>query len=129
MRIEHIAIWTRQLERMKEFYVKYFQASAGSKYQNPAKQFESYFLCFSSGARIELMVRPAISETNHQAGAEIVGYTHVSFACGSEQGVDELTECLRTDGYRVVNGPRHTGDGYYESLILDPDGNQVEITI
>ena len=59
----------------------------------------------------------------------LAGYTHVSFACGSEESVDELTERIRKDGYRVVDGPRRTGDGYYESVVLDPDGNRVEITV
>ena len=129
MRIEHITIWTNHLERMKEFYVKYFQADAGSLYQNQIKQFESCFLCFSSGARIELMHRPSITEAIQNVDVQISGYTHISFACGNEIFVDELTERIRTDGYPVVDSPRHTGDGYYESLVLDPDGNQVEITV
>jgi lactoylglutathione lyase len=128
MQIEHIAIWTNHLERMKEFYETYFQARAGSKYQNTAKQFESYFLSFSSGAQIELMSRPGISEINSEAKQYLAGYTHVYFACGSEKSVDELTERIGNDGFTVVGGPRHTGDGYYESVVLDPDGNRVEIT-
>jgi lactoylglutathione lyase len=129
MRIEHIAIWTHHLEQMKEFYEKYFQARAGNKYQNVAKQFESYFLYFSSGAQLELMSRLGISETRSKAEEQFTGLTHVCFACGSEKNLDELTERIRNDGYRVVNGPRHTGDGYYESVILDPDGNRIEITV
>jgi lactoylglutathione lyase len=129
MYIEHVAIWTNHLELMREFYEKYFRASAGSKYQNAAKQFESYFLSFSSGARLELMSRPDISETSHKAEGQFKGYIHVSFSCGSKENVDELTERIRTDGYQVMDDPRHTGDGYYESVVLDPDGNQVEITL
>jgi lactoylglutathione lyase len=128
VQIEHIAIWTNHLERMKEFYEKYFLARAGRKYQNTAKQFESYFLSFSSGARLELMSRPGISEFN-KADEQLTGYTHLSIACGSEENVDELTERIRKDGCRVVDGPRHTGDCYYESVVLDPDGNRVEITV
>lgn len=128
MQIDHIAIWTNHLKKMKEFYVKFFQASAGGRYQNTARQFESYFLSFSSGAQLELMSRPGISGINKGAEVHLAGYTHVSFSCGSEEGVDELTERIRKDGFQVVEGPRHTGDGYYESVVLDPDGNQVEIT-
>jgi len=128
MHIEHIAIWTNRLERMREFYEMYFQARAGSKYQNPAKHYESYFLSFSSGARIELMTRPGIADFNDKNGEPFIGYSHLSFACESEDGVDELTDHLQNDGYRVVDGPRHTGDGYYESVVLDPDGNRIEIT-
>ncbi len=129
MQIEHIAIWTKQLEPMKEFYVKYFQASVGSKYLNPARHFESYFLSFSDGACLELMSQPRISVTEHLTNEQRIGYAHVSFACGSENNVDELTERLGADGYRILDGPRQTGDGYYESVVLDPDGNQVELTI
>ena len=129
MQIEHIALWTYQLERMREFYEKYFQARVGSKYQNKAKKYSSYFLSFSSGARLELMSRPGISEQKSQIDEYFAGYTHMSIACGSEKGVNELTERLRNDGYLVADGPRHTGDGYYESVIMDPDGNHVEITV
>ena len=129
MQIEHIAIWTNQLEQMRAFYEKYFQARAGEKYQNAAKQFESYFLSFSSGAQLELMSRPGISEIKNEAEEHLAGYTHVCIACGSEETVDEMTERIRNDGYRVVSGPRHTGNGYYESVVLDPDGNRVEITV
>jgi lactoylglutathione lyase len=129
MQIEHLAIWTNHLERMREFYEKYFQASAGSKYQNTAKQFESYFLCFSSGARLELMSRSGITKMKKQTEEQLTGYTHVCIACGSVASVDELTERMRKDGYQLVDDPHHTGDGYYESVILDPDGNRVEITV
>jgi lactoylglutathione lyase len=129
MKIEHIAMWTNNLEQMREFYEAYFQARAGSKYRNPGKQFESYFLSFSSGTRIELMSRPGIPKFNNETGEQFNGYSHISLACGSEESVDELTDRLQKDGYRVVDGPRRTGDGYYESVILDPDGNRIEIAI
>ena len=129
MKIAHIAIWTDQLEQMKEFYVNYFHASAGSKYINTATQFESYFLSFSGETRIELMYRPGITETIRLKDKQMTGYAHLSFACGSEKKVDLLTKRLISDGYRVVDGPRRTGDGYYESVVLDSDGNRVEITI
>jgi lactoylglutathione lyase len=114
---------------MREFYEKYFQARAGSKYQNVAKQYESYFLSFTSGAQLELMSRPGITEITMRAEKQFEGYTHVCIACGSKECVDDLTERIRKDGYHVVGGPRLTGDGYYESVILDPDGNRVEITV
>jgi lactoylglutathione lyase len=129
MNIDHIAIWTNDLEGMKGFYERYFNARAGSKYHNLKKQYEAYFLIFSSGARIEIMKQPGISPRKDDSVKGLVGYAHLSIACGSEGSVDELTERLQIDGYQVVEGPRHTGDGYYESVILDPDGNRIEITV
>ena len=128
MQIEHIAIWTNQLEQLKDFYVKYFQAQVGNHYCNPGKQFESYFLSFASGARLELMHQPGRPGTRTIPEENTLGYAHISFATGSEQAVDELTNLLRQDGVRVLDGPRHTGDGYYESVVLDPDGNRIELT-
>jgi lactoylglutathione lyase len=127
--IEHVALWTRDLERLKAFYETYFQARAGDKYVNPDKQFESYFLTFSSGARLELMRMPTIPESLNDVEAQFTGYIHLALSVGSRKQVDDLTARLREDGYRVVDGPRQTGDGYYESCILDPDGNRIEITV
>lgn len=129
MHIEHVAIWTKDLEQLKAFYETYFQARTGDKYLNAKKQFESYFLTFSSGARLELMRMPTVAESLNAARGQCVGYTHLAFSVGSEERVDALTARLRSDGYQVVDGPRRTGDGYYESCVLDPDGNRVEITV
>ena len=130
MRIEHIAIWTNKLEELKGFYVTYFQATASEKYVNPAKQFESYFLTFPSGVvRLELMRKPGLSELPDDTGAQTTGYTHLALSVGSKEQVDALTARMQQDGFLIVDGPRHTGDGYYESCVLDPDGNRVEITI
>jgi lactoylglutathione lyase len=129
MHIEHLAIWTNQLEVMKNFYVTYFQAEAGNKYHNPASGLETCFLIFSSGARLELMYRPGIYESGTMSGEVHTGFAHISFACGSESNVNLLSKRLQEDGYELVDGPRYTGDGYYESLVRDPDGNRVEITV
>jgi lactoylglutathione lyase len=129
MLIEHIAIWTENLEPMRAFYETYFQGKAGNKYQNNEKQFESFFISFSSGAQLELMSLPGIIDTNDGVDKQFTGYTHMCFSCGSENSVDEMTERLQTDGYQVVRYPRRTGDGYYESVVLDPDGNRIEITV
>jgi lactoylglutathione lyase len=128
MHIEHAAIWTRHLEQLKTFYETYFQAQAGEKYVNESKQFESYFLTFSSGARLELMRAPTTPLSLNDPETQFTGYIHLAFSIGSEERVDALTARLERDGYRVVDGPRRTGDGYYESCVLDPDGNRVEIT-
>ena len=129
MRIEHIAIWTHDLERLRSFYQTYFAGRANAQYVNPRKQFESYFLTFADGARLELMQMPAVPLSKNDVGQQFTGYIHVSFSAGSRVTVDALTERLERDGYRLLDGPRTTGDGYYESSVLDPDGNRVEITI
>jgi lactoylglutathione lyase len=127
MKIEHIAIWSGDIERLKQFYASYFGAEAGPKYSNLKTGFESYFLTFSSGARLELMARPDV-ELVDRSGQEFMGYAHLAIAVGSEAAVDRLTARLQEDGYGCLSGPRHTGDGYYESVVLDPDGNRIEIT-
>lgn len=126
MKIEHLAIWVRDLEKMKEFYSKYFGASVGEKYSNPKKEFESYFLTFDEGARIELMKKSGIHKSSQE---ELIGLAPIAISVGSKSIVDQLTERLRADGYSVTGEPRTTGDGYYESVILDPEGNRVEITV
>lgn len=128
MYIEHIAIWTRNLEQLKQFYEKYFEAQAGAKYINTTKQFESYFLSFASGARLELMHMPTVPETQDDIYKQFTGLIHFALSTGSEEAVDNLTRTLKDDGFEVVDGPRRTGDGYYESVVLDPDGNRIEIT-
>ena len=128
MRIDHVALWTHDLERCKRFYVSYFGATAGSGYVNPAKGFESCFLSFSDGARIEVMTTTLLTPVVVEPGAQRMGLTHLAVSLGSETLVDELTQRLKNDGYPVLDGPRRTGDGYYESVVLDPDGNRIEIT-
>ena len=127
MRIEHIAIWVQDLEGMKAFYERYFEAKAGDLYVNPNKNFQSYFLSFSSGCRLELMYKPEIPENSYRLQTEVQGITHFAFTVGSKKAVDLLTEKIRSSGWTVAGEPRTTGDGYYESVILDPEGNRVEI--
>jgi len=127
MRIEHVAIWTRDLARCKHFYSAYFGASAGPNYVNPAKGFESCFLSFADGARLEAMTTTSLQLVESGPGAQRLGLAHLAISVGSERRVDELTLRLRNDGFAVVDGPRRTGDGYYESVVLDPDGNRIEI--
>lgn len=128
MRIDHIALWTPDLERCRRFYVTYFGATPGSDYVNEQKGFESCFLSFGDGARIEAMTTTTLEPVAIEPGAQRMGLTHFALSLGSEQLVDALTNRLREDGYPVLDGPRRTGDGYYESVVLDPDGNRIEIT-
>jgi lactoylglutathione lyase len=127
-RIEHLALWTDDIDRLAAFYVRYLDASVGPAYRNVAKGFESRFVAFADGARLELMKTTQLDPVRHTAGAQRMGLTHVAIALGSEAQVDALTGTLRTDGFTVVDGPRRTGDGYYESVVLDPDGNRLELT-
>ncbi|HEY2676206.1 MAG TPA: VOC family protein [Steroidobacteraceae bacterium] len=129
MRIEHVAFWTADIERLSDFYATYFGATAGPKYINPAKAYESRFLTFEGGARIELMYSSALQPVIYDRGAQRMGLTHLAIAVGSKLRVDDLTSRLRQGGFEVVDGPRHTGDGYYESVVLDPDGNRIEVTV
>jgi lactoylglutathione lyase len=126
MNIEHIAIWTADLESMKSFYMRFFDARPGEKYQNPAKGFTSYFLSFDGGARLELMHGSSIQESARK-NAEHRGLAHLAFRAGGKENVDTLTETIRKAGYEIVSEPRITGDGYYESCVLDPEGNRIEI--
>ncbi|MDF2484805.1 MAG: glyoxalase [Herbinix sp.] len=125
MKINHIALYTNQLEQLKNFYITYFQASSNDGYHNKITGLRTYFLSFSDGSRLELMTRPNLTEL--QPSPYQTGYIHLAFSAGGKEAVDSLTARLESDGYTVASRPRTTGDGYYESCILDPDGNQIEI--
>lgn len=126
MRIEHIALHTNNLDALRDFYEKYFDAKAGSMYHNPKTGLKTYFLSFTDGARLEIMNRPYIAD---RAEGFAEGYVHVALSLGSREAVDSLTQRLKADGIKVKDGPRVTGDGYYESTVLDPDGNIIELTV
>ncbi|MEH7279755.1 VOC family protein [Bacillus toyonensis] len=126
MRIEHVAIWVNDLEGMRDFYKQYFNGEANVLYHNPKKKFESHFITFEGGARLELMRQVGVDDVIKK---QTVGYAHMAFSVGSKEKVDQLTDRLREAGYTLLNGPRTTGDGYYESVVSDPEGNQIEITI
>lgn len=126
MRIEHVAIWTKDIEKFKSFYEKYFEATSSELYHNPTKGFYSYFLSFPDGeTRMEIMNQDNVAESD----SITYGYAHIAMALGSEKSVDEMTERLSNDGYKHTNGPRTTGDGYYESVFEDPEGNVLELTV
>lgn len=128
MYIEHLALWCRDLERMRAFYELYFGAISNEKYINTKKQFESYFLSFEQGPRLEIMQMNSIPAHSNDVYAQFTGLIHFAVSVGSEEKVNTLTERLRSDGYEVVGEPRWTGDGYYESVVFDPEQNRIEIT-
>lgn len=143
MTIEHVAIWARDLEVLRAFYVRWFGARSNDRYENRVRGFRSYFLVFgdeagtgggaSGVARLELMEMPGIAEPG-MAGEGVdnlpqrFGLAHLAMKVGSREAVIRLTEDLRCAGVRIQSEPRQTGDGYFESCILDPEGNRVEIT-
>lgn len=127
MRIEHAAMYVNDLEGARRFFEKYFQAVSGEEYRNEKTGFRSYFLSFEGDARLEIMTRLGMADGEKPLAR--TGFAHVAFRAGSAEAVDRLTKRLREDGFPVISGPRTTGDGYYESCILDLEGNQVEITV
>ena len=126
MRIDHIALCVRDLEAMRDFYAEHFGATAGKLYHNPRTGLRTYFLSFDGGARVELMQKPGALPGNSELRE---GWAHLSFSLGSREAVDATTERLRAAGCAVESGPRVTGDGYYESCVLDPEGNRVELLV
>jgi len=127
MKIDHIAIWTHNIEGLRSFYMHYFDASSNEIYYNHSREFRSYFLSFDGDCRLELMEMPNIPKTKNDAVKQFTGIIHFALNVGSKAEVNGITELLRMDGFKVLSEPRTTGDGYYESVVLDPDGNRVEI--
>jgi len=127
MRIDHIVILTKDLEKLRSFYETYFQAKSNNKYVNKTKGFSSYFLSFDSGSRLEIMQMDSIVESMDHSNK--IGLTHLAVSVGSKEEVDQLTAKLKNEGFEIIENPRTTGDGYCESKVSDPDGNLIEITI
>lgn len=126
MHIEHIAMYVNDIESTKDFFVKYFNATANKGYHNQTTNFRSYFLSFNDGARLEIMNKPIMEDVEKTLTR--TGYIHIAFSLGSKEAVNELTERLKNDGFHIISGPRTTGDGYYESCIIGIEGNQIELT-
>jgi lactoylglutathione lyase len=128
MKIDHVALFCRDLEAMRQFFLDYFEGISNDQYHNPLTGLRTYILTFpNGGARLELMQRP--DTINIDPSNPNIGFIHVSFAVGSKEAVDAKTIELRDAGYQVTSGPRTTGDGYYESCVLGPEGIQIEITV
>lgn len=127
MKIEHIAMYVNDLDGTKRFFEKYMGAESNDMYHNPKTGFRSYFLTFEDGARLEIMNKPGMEDT--EKFLQRTGFIHIAFSVGSKENVDLLTAQLEKDGYEVISGPRTTGDGYYESCIVAVEGNQIELTV
>jgi len=127
MKISHVALWSKDIERLRQFYETYFNAKAGERYENTNRGFVSYFLTFPGAeAKLELMQQPAIT---YQPEETPLGWAHLAISVGSEKEVNNLTAVIADEGHTIVGQPRWTGDGYYESVVADPEGNWIEITI
>ena len=127
MKIDHVAMYVKDLENTKSFFEKYFGAISNDGYHNKNTNFRSYFLSFENGSRLEIMNKPDMDDKEKSVAR--TGFIHIAFSVGSKEKVDELTSQLKADGYEVLSGPRTTGDGYYESCIVDLENNQIEITV
>lgn len=129
MNIDHVAIWTTQLETLKDYYIKHFNGRSNRKYTNNERHFESYFISFDSGTRLELMQMPGIPQNlNDSVEKQYLGIIHLSFGMGNMDLVNEKCIELKRDGFRILKGPRKTGDGYWEFETLDPDNNRIEVS-
>lgn len=128
MHFEHIAIWVDDIERMRQFYMKYFDMTCSAKYFNPKRNYTSYFLAFGgSRTRIELMHIPDIQPNPASSRHLMKGLAHLALVVGDIEAVNAFTTRFREDGYTIASEPRTTGDGYYESAVLDPEGNYIEM--
>ena len=128
MKIDHVAIWTSSLEKMKDYYINFLNGRRNEKYFNPLTLFESYFISFESGSRLELMSKPGIPENlNDPVDKQYLGIIHLSFEVETMEMVEAKARELSDEGFKILRGPRKTGDGYYEFETLDPDGNRLEV--
>jgi lactoylglutathione lyase len=126
LRVEHVGLWVRNLELMRDFYVAELGGRAGPLYENARTGFRSYFLAFGDGARLELMSRP-LDQAAEKPDPETFGYAHVAFRLDSRGAVDAAVDRLEAVGVVVLGRPRLTGDGYYEAVVRDPEGNRIEL--
>lgn len=130
--LEHIAVWTKSLESMKAFYCSYFEGDAQPKFVSDTEfdsHFESYFIAFPGGSRLELMQMATIPDSGFAPGYQATGLTHLAFAVERRELVEQLARRAEAEGLSVPVAPHMTGDGYYEACILDPDGNRVEVIV
>lgn len=129
MTLEHAAIWTNDLERLKDYYCQHFGGVANNKYTNTQKHFSSYFLTFEGGTRLEIMSMDGVPpNTNDTVKAQHLGLIHLAFGVNTIEEVDAKARELQAAGFAILSGPRQTGDGYYEFETLDPDNNRLEVT-
>jgi len=128
MTLEHVAILTDRIEILRDYYIRYFGGTPNRKYKNPKTGLETYFITFGSGAKLEIMSLPALSGIKNDPTLPNKGITHLAFGVDTMSEVDEKAGQLEASGFPIVSSPRKTGDGFYEFVTLDPDGNRIEVT-
>ena len=126
VRIDHVALYVNDLELARRFFVEMLGGKANDGYHNPQTGFRSYFISFEDGGRLEIMNRPELADIPKPANR--TGYAHLAFSVGGQERVDELTKRMASLGYKILSGPRITGDGCYESCIVALEGNLIELT-
>jgi lactoylglutathione lyase len=125
LRIEHVGLWVADLASMRDFYVQSLGGEAGPIYANSATGFRSCFITFDSGGRLELMTRAASAALGRDDAA--LGWAHLALALPDEEAVVATTARLQHSGCVLASAPRRTGDGQFESVVLDPEGNRIEL--
>ncbi|CAM6347716.1 VOC family protein [Citrobacter portucalensis] len=125
MKIAHMALWTQDLEQQARFWVSFFDGKINEKYRSKTNPgFESYFVKIGEEIAIELMTKPGL--IGQQSDNNRCGWVHLAISVGGNENVDAIALQTQEQGI-LVSGPRTTGDGYYEAVIKDPDGNLIEI--
>ena len=125
MKIAHMALWTQDLEQQACFWVSFFDGKINEKYRSKTNPgFESYFVKIGEEIAIELMTKPGL--IGQQSDNNRCGWVHLAISVGGNENVDAIALQAQEQGI-LVSGPRITGDGYYEAVIKDPDGNLIEI--
>ncbi len=129
MKVSHIALWSPDIERLKAFYVMYFGAVSGERYENETfNLYASYLLTLpDGGCKIKLMQCADMFPNPREVDQE--GLTYIAVSVGSQEAVDALSQRLEDDGTIIVSDPRFDEEGGYEAIVFDPDGNLVAITV
>ncbi|WP_345829657.1 VOC family protein [Pantoea sp. BRR-3P] len=125
MKIAHVALWTNNLTAQQHFWQDFFGGTSNELYISKNRPgFRSHFIRLHEGATIELMALEALAQGAN--GTELTGWAHIAINVGARQDVDAMVK--RASEQKILVSPaRITGDGFYEALIRDPDGNLIEI--
>ncbi len=125
MKIAHVALWTRNLEAQVAFWQQVFNGRSNDRYLSKNRPgFASHFITLANGPTVELMTVPDLPDAPPHA--EFIGWAHIALDVGSKADVDRMAAQARLNG-TLLSPPRMTGDGFYEAVIADPDGNRIEL--